>query len=106
MDTKARRIIIEKSIVRTIGGVGDGNKRKNILKCLQTKRILLLQIFNEKEDAMTHLTKFERIINELRAAGEEIKESDIIGNFMLSLPETYDNKVNYFEGLSHRWIKR
>lgn len=48
--------------------------RKNTLKCLHTKRKLLSLVFDEKKEATTHLAKFERIINELKAAGEEIKK--------------------------------
>lgn len=73
--------------------------RKNTLKSIQTKRRLLKLVFDEREDASVHLAKFEKIINEIRASGDEIAEGDIIGYFQLTLPTSYDNVISYFDSL-------
>lgn len=111
-DAKVRKIMIDRMSseqLELVMGCTDAKtmmdeldnvySRKNTLKCIQTKRKLLKLNFDEKEDASVHLAKFEKIINEVRASGDEIVEDDIIGYFQLTLPAAYDNVISYFDSL-------
>ena len=111
-DALARKIIIDRMNAEEIELVMNSTSakemleelkriyaRKNTLNCIQTKRKLLKLNFDEKESATSHLTNFEKLINELRAYGEEITADEIIGYFQVTLPDSYDCINLYFDAL-------
>lgn len=72
---------------------------KDSLNCMRVvKKILKLSI-DESPDAVHHLTEFEKLINQLRGYGENVKEPDIIKYLLLTLPESFDTVVAYYDAL-------
>ena len=72
------------------------------MKCIQTKRKLLKLEFNGKDDATTHLAKFEKIINEVNSSGKEMKEDNVITYFD-SLPAGDKKMANLKARFIEEW---
>lgn len=73
---------------------------KSIAKCIFLKRKLNALRCNEGQSLEDYFLEFESIVSELKGAGEEVKNEDIVVNLMMGLPETYDNVVSALESFA------
>lgn len=55
--------------------------------------------FNESEDIVAHLSKFENLSNQLKFSDKPSSQDDEIAYLIASFPESYDSVVSYFEVL-------
>lgn len=73
-------------------------QRKSITSQLILRRSLLTMKFNG-DDINDHFAQFDKLIRELKLAGAQLVDMDVIVNLFLTLPKSYDGVVSSLESM-------
>lgn len=76
-------------------------ERKSIFNKLYLRKKLLSLKCNSKKTMQEHFNDFDKIINDLEAAGCKIEESDKVCHLLLTLPKEYDTVITTIETMSN-----
>lgn len=71
-------------------------KKGAVTEMFLRKRLLSFK-FRDGDSMERHLTTFDSTINELRGAGADVRDTEVISHLLLSLPQSYDNVVTALE---------
>lgn len=77
----------------------DKYEKKGLTGQLFLKKKLLNMKLNENESVEKFISDFDEIVRQLKSAGEEIKDQDLICNLLLSLPKSYETMVTVIENI-------
>lgn len=81
------------------------HERKGIPGQLSLRRKLLETKMSETGDLEEYLNSFDKVLVELRAAGAEINEKDVIWNLLMNLPRSFNTFVSIVENLPKKQFK-
>lgn len=76
-----------------IDGLAKIYERKSIAGQLLLKRQLLTMKYSESDDMTEHLLNFDKRIRELKSAGANMENLDIVVHLLITLPKGYENLV-------------
>lgn len=112
-DNKAKSLIIQCVDDSQLECLRDKNSAYEIWETLQEryekkglpgqlflKKKFLSMRLGEGEDVHSFLMKFEEVVRQLKAAGSELKDQDIICTLLLSLPKSFETFVTVIENIS------
>lgn len=74
-------------------------ERKSSVSRLFMLRKLLNTSYDESEPFNKYFMKFEQAVRDLKNAGRELVEADVVDFLLISLPSSYDNVVSALENL-------
>lgn len=98
-NTQLELIISQTSAKNMIEKLDEMYLVKNSAMKLLCKRRLLDLKMNETDNPMIFFNEFEKLLNELRNAGENISEDDKLNYLLLTLPESLSHIVDIVDAL-------
>lgn len=72
-------------------------ERKSVAGQLLLRRKLLTIRYNDSDGMSDHFVMFDGIIRDLRSAGANLEEMDIVCHLLLTMPRSFDNLVTAIE---------
>lgn len=77
-------------------------ERKSITNRFLLKRQLLSMRYQENERLQDHFLRFDKLVRDIKGAGAQMEEEDVICHLMLTMPSSYDAVTTAMEAVSDR----
>lgn len=102
MNTQLELIISEKTAKKMIEKLDENYLIKSSAVKLMCKRKLLDLKMEENENPTDFFNNFEKLVNELKNAGEDVTKEDKLNYFLLTLPESMSHIVDVVDALPEK----
>lgn len=83
-------------------GLHDVFERKSITNRFLLKLQLLSMRYQENDRLQDHFLRFDKLVREIKGAGAQMDEEDVICHLMLTMPSSYDAVTTAMEAVSER----
>lgn len=83
-------------------GLHDVFERKSITNRFLLKRQLLSMRYQENDRLQDHFLRFDKLVREIKGAGAQMDEEDVICHLMLTMPSSYDAVTTAMEAVSEK----